>query len=222
MSHSDPTSGSVLRAASIPAGPRWPASLSVIFHWLSVAAMFGALAGGLYVHRLSSCCDVGHWTIYNLHASFGLTVLALVGARALVRLVRPWPALPAHIPLWQSLLARATHTALYVLMIALPLAGWSIVSAPGCCHLNPFVFDLFTLPSLDPAPLSDRSAAFAIHSALAWIAIGAIALHASAALFHHFILKDDILARVVLGLRAMRSRREQTGPRSQISAPWRK
>lgn len=205
-SNPDPASGSVLRADPAVPGPRWPASLSVVFHWLSMAAMFGALAGGLFVHRLSSCCDAGYRTVYNLHATLGLTVLALVAARILVRLVRPWPALPAHMPVWQKLLAHGTHTALYVLMIALPLAGWSIVSAPGCCRLNPFVFDLFTLPGLDPAPIPDRTAAFAVHSALAWIAMGAIALHAAAGLFHHFVYKDDTLARVVLGLRAMRDR----------------
>ncbi|MGF3024152.1 cytochrome b [Methylobacterium aquaticum] len=182
--------------------PRWPATLSVIIHWLAAAALFGALAGGLFVHRLSSCCDVGHWTVYNLHASFGLALLALVALRILVRLLRPWPALPGHTPPWQRLIARATHTALYVLMIALPLVGWSIVSAPGCCHINPYVFDWFTLPSLDPAPIPDRTVAFAIHSALAWIAMGVIALHASAALFHHFFYKDDILARIVPSLRS--------------------
>ena len=36
--------------------------------------------------------------------------------------------------------------------------------------------------------------------------MGAIALHAAAGLFHHFVYKDDTLARVVLGLRAMRDR----------------
>lgn len=203
------TSASALRADPAPQGHRWPATLSVILHWLAAAALFGALAGGLYVHRLSSCCQAGHWTIYNLHASFGLALLALVALRVLMRLLRRWPALPAHTPVWQRLIARATHMALYVLMIALPLAGWSIVSAPGCCHINPFVFDQFLLPSLDPAPIPDRASAFTIHSALSWIAMGLIALHASAALFHHVFYKDDILARIVPGLRAKRSRKRQ-------------
>ncbi len=206
------TAGDVTATAghprSVPTrrGARWPATLSVILHWLSATALFGALAGGLYVHRLSSCCAAGHWAAYNLHASLGLALLALVALRALVRLLRPWPALPADTPYWQHLVARATHTALYVLMIALPLAGWSVVSAPGCCHINPFVFDQLVLPSLDPAPIPDRATAFAIHSALAWIAIGLIALHASAAVFHHVFYKDDILARIVPFLRAGRSR----------------
>lgn len=207
-SNPDPST-SALRADPAPQGPRWPATLSVIFHWLAAVAMFGALAGGLFVHRLSSCCDVGHWTVYNLHASFGLALIALVVLRILVRLLRPWPALPEHMPVWQRLTARATHTALYVLMVALPLAGWSIVAAPGCCHLNPYVFDWFVLPSLDPAPIPNRAAAFSLHSVLAWMTMGVIALHASAALFHHFVYRDDILARIVPALRAWRSRREQ-------------
>ena len=55
-------------------------------------------------------------------------------------------------------------------------------------------------------PWAHNSVGAAVHSALAWIAMGAIALHAAAGLFHHFVYKDDTLARVVLGLRAMRDR----------------
>ena len=205
-SNSEGVTASALSSDPALPTPRWPLSASVIFHWLSMAALFGALAGGLFVHRLSSCCSAGHWAIYNLHASLGLTVLALVGARLLVRLVKPWPALPPHMPAWQSFVARATHIALYVLMLAIPMAGWSVVSAPGCCHINPLVFNQFTLPSLDPAPIPDRAASFEMHSALAWIVMGAIALHAGAALFHHFVIKDDILARMILGFRRLRSR----------------
>lgn len=168
--------------------------------------MFGALATGLILHRLSSCCDAGHGTLLNLHASLGLTVLGLVGTRVVARTIWRWPALPANTPLLQSLLARGVHTALYVLMIALPLVGWNVVSVSGCCQVSPFVFNLFTLPSLNPPPIPSWSAAFALHSALAWIVMGAIGLHAAAAFLHHFVFKDDILARVVLGLRAMRSR----------------
>jgi len=184
-----------------------------------MAAMFGALAGGLFVHRLSSCCDVAYRPIYNLHASLGLVVLALVGARIVARLIWPWPGLPSGMSLWQSLLAEATHIALYVLMIALPLVGWSIISAPGCCYPAPFVFNTFTLPRLASTPFPDRSAAFAVHSALGWIAIGAIALHAAAAFLHHFVFKDGTLARVIVDLRAMRSGGKPGGMALKTTAP---
>lgn len=114
--------------------------------------------------------------------------------------------MPDDTPPWQRVAAHVTHTGLYVLMVALPVAGWSVVSAPGCCHINPYVFGLFTLPSLDPAPLPDRAASFAVHSALAWISMGLIALHAAAALLHHFVYKDDTLVRVIPGLRPRRGR----------------
>jgi cytochrome b561 len=204
-SNSDFPPDSILQASPAVPAPRWPASISVVFHWLAMAAMFGALAGGLFVHRLSPCCDVAYRPIYNLHASLGLIVLGLVGVRIVARLIRPWPGLHSDMSLWQSLLAEATHIALYVLMIALPLVGWSIISAPGCCYAAPFVFNTFTLPMLDSTPFPDRAAAFAVHSALAWVAMGAIALHAAAAFLHHFVFKDDTLARVIVDLRPMRS-----------------
>lgn len=91
--------------------------------------------------------------------------------------------------------------------MALPLAGWSVVSAPGCCPPNPFVFGLFTLPSLDPASIPDRAAAFAVHSTLAWIAVALIAVHAAVALLHHFVYKDDSLALAVEPTRRRRAGR---------------
>jgi len=171
--------------------------------------MFGALAAGLSVHRLSS--GISYSTLYNLHASLGLTVLALAGVRIAARLIWRWPALPPGMSLWQRLLADATHTALYVLMVALPLVGWSIISAPGCCYFAPFVFDSFTLSRLPSTPFPDRAAAFSVHSALAWIAMGAIAMHTAAALLHHFVFKDDTLAHVIVDLRAMRSGGKKAG-----------
>jgi cytochrome b561 len=171
--------------------------------------MFGALAAGLSVHRLSS--GISYSTLYNLHASLGLTVLALAGVRIVARLIWRWPALPPGMTLWQRLLADATHTALYVLMVALPLVGWSIISAPGCCYFAPFVFNSFTLPKLASTPFPDRAAAFAVHSTLAWIAMGAIALHTAAALLHHFVFKDDTLAHVIIDLRATRSEGNEEG-----------
>jgi cytochrome b561 len=170
--------------------------------------MFGALAAGLWVHRLS---NVAYTTGYNLHASLGLTVLALAGVRLVGRLIWPWRELPPDMSLWERLLADAMHIALYVLMIALPLVGWSIISAPGCCYFAPFVFNSFTLPRLPSTKFPDRAAAFAVHSTLAWIAMGAIALHTAAALLHQFVFKDETLANVIVDLRAMRSGGNKAG-----------
>ncbi len=111
------------------------------------------LAGGhICASVYRSCCGVSHRPIYNLHASLGLAVLALFGARIIARFIWPWPGLPDDMSFWQKLLAEAVHVALYALMIALPLVGWSVISAPGCCYARPFVFDSFVLPRLASTP----------------------------------------------------------------------
>jgi cytochrome b561 len=55
------------------------------------------------------------------HAGYGLRVVLRRGA----------PSLPADLPLWQSISAKASHYLLYALLIAMPLVGWSMLSAGG-------------------------------------------------------------------------------------------
>ena len=79
------------------------------------------------------------------HMSIGLTILVLSLARLTLRLtVRP-PPLPADMPGWEKGLARVTHVVFYLLIIGIPLGGWTLAS------LNPrpiLYFGLFTWPHL--------------------------------------------------------------------------
>ena len=144
---------------------------------------------------------------YQLHKSIGLTILVLSVLRLVWRLVHRFPPLPEHMPGWEKAAARASHVLLYVVMLGMPITGWIYVSAGWNHRLDiPFAvptlwFGLFQwphLPGLPEASDATRSAAaaasMAIHSRLAWGAVALVALHVAAALKHHFLDRDGVLA----------------------------
>ena len=88
---------------------------------------------------------------------------------------------------------KLTHLALYAMMVGLPLLGMLSVFARG----KPIDFGLFQLVM----PLGDLIGPYAramksAHEALAYGILLLAFVHAVAALGHHYVLKDDVLARM--------------------------
>ena len=124
-----------------------------------------------------------------------MTILVLTLARIVWRLMNPALPLPDHTPRWQKILARTTHVLFYVLLLALPLAGWASSSAAGRAVEW---FGLFSWPNL-PVPL-DRSLArtfLNVHEAGVKVLYVVLALHVAGALKHHFLDRDNILHRML-------------------------
>jgi len=128
-------------------------------------------------------------------------VLLAVALRLAWRLGHQPPALPPNMPSLERRAASAAHVLLYGLLFGLPLIGWALVSVSVLAiptvlygvvpwpHL-PF---LSTLP--DKAPVE---AAFKLaHAYGAYALIALVAGHAAAALRHHFIVRDDVLLRML-------------------------
>ena len=95
-------------------------------------------------------------------------------------------------------MASATHWALYLLLIAMPLSGWAMVSGPdGRRPLTWFgVFDIPYLPATEAA----AAGAHAAHGLFGWMMTALVALHVAAALRHQFLLRDGLLARMIPSL----------------------
>ncbi|BBF68703.1 cytochrome b [Sphingomonas bisphenolicum] len=135
------------------------------------------------------------WAVMPVHKSIGLTVLALTLVRIVWRLTHPAPPLPAAMPAWEKGAAHATHVLFYALMLILPLSGW-IMSSAGTRPLNWFfLFDVpkFGVGKEDAIVGLSRGA----HELLPWLWVALILLHVGAALRHHFMLKDDVLRRML-------------------------
>jgi len=125
----------------------------------------------------------------QLHETLGICVLTLVVLRMLWRAVDKHPESPA-VPRWMRVSAWAVQAALYVLLLAVPLTAIAGAWLEG--HALTFLFGMVVPP---PVPKSHALGAkiAEVHTwlgdAILWVA-GA---HAAAALFHHFLLKDNVL-----------------------------
>jgi cytochrome b561 len=161
-------------------------------HWIMAAFVLSIVPIGLTMTRLPS--GKLQDNLFVVHESFGATILALACVRLAVRLIRgvpePYPGLPP----WQRLAADISHRTLYVLVIVVPLLGWSGASA----YRAPIsVYGLFDLPPILAAnrPLSD--VLFGIHMAGAYLLTAIVVVHIGAALMHGFVHRDGVLARML-------------------------
>jgi len=133
-------------------------------------------------------------TLYLVHKSVGMTVLALAIVRIIWRFMHKPPAFPATMPVVEQWLARITHWGLYVLIFAMPLSGWLWSSAAG--RGVPW-FGLFTFPALMGE--NERLGDFfhETHELLAWVLFGFALFHILAALWHAVVKKDGVLQRML-------------------------
>ena len=118
----------------------------------------------------------------------GLTILLLVLFRIVWRLTHPAPPLPANMPQWERLLANTVHVVFYVLMLALPLTGWAMVSArPGPIHMWGIPWPHFPgVASLLPDKAAHKSLQHLHVYVLIWVFVINWFLHVAGALKHQF------------------------------------
>jgi cytochrome b561 len=169
---------------------RW-GSVAQFLHWLIVALIITQVVLALSAERLHGMAKLA---MLARHKSVGITILMLAVVRLVWRLVNPTPPLPSTLKPYERVLANFTHTALYVLIFAMPISGWIMTSARG---FPASWFNLFQLPDLVAKNRALYEAMQQTHEALAWT-LGAVAtLHLLAALKHHFVLKDTVLRRML-------------------------
>jgi len=158
-------------------------------HWVTALLVLAAYLyspGGSEQRVYSSSRDFDR----QIHETLGMCVFALAVLRVLWRAVDAHPD-PFNVPRWMGVAAKAAHYALYLLLFSLPLTAITGAWLEG--------HPLTLLAGLEIPPLltlsHDLGAAIAtVHTwlgdAILWIA----GLHALAAFYHHFALKDGVLA----------------------------
>lgn len=170
-------------------------AVAIVLHWLIALAIVTLVVIGIVMTGLPDTELTRKFTLYQWHKSLGITVLLLSLLRLAWRLTHRPPPLPDTLKPWERLAARATHIGFYVLIIVIPLLGWAMVSASPY-NIPTVLYGEIPWPHL-PVP---KSAFEAFKAGHVWLAFGAVALlvlHVAAALKHHYILKDDVLARML-------------------------
>jgi len=162
-------------------------------HWLLFVLVLG-LYGLTYAEGLFQRGDPNRALVWWLHISFGLLLAALVVWRVALRLTKGAPELPDSMTGIERTLAKFGHFALYALLIAIPVLGILLTWFRGDALS---FFGLITIP----APFApDRDTAGTIQELHNLCATGILILagvHALAALWHHFIRKDNVLERML-------------------------
>jgi cytochrome b561 len=168
---------------------------SRVFHWLTVIVVTLAfILGPEHFGQLArQGIDPASRSDIVWHESLGISVLVLTLLRLLWLAFR---SAPPQIPMskWMHLMASLTHLALWTLLLALPITAFLALGSEG--HPLTLLGGL----RIDQFPLIAKStvATWAdwgeVHQflgdAIMWLA----GLHAAAAIYHHLVLKDGVLA----------------------------
>jgi superoxide oxidase len=169
----------------------YPPSL-IALHWATVlilAVLFTAIEVRGYFPKGSATRDL----LIATHKSLGVLVFILVIIRATIRARATRPAIWPQPPAWQNAIATLTHATLYAAMIAMPVLGVMMTSAAG--RATPF-FGLHIPPLI--AENKDLAHQLVdIHEFIGNALYYIIALHAGAALFHHYAMRDNTLVRML-------------------------
>jgi cytochrome b561 len=175
-----------------------------LLHWLTVFSIDLATS------------KASHTVSLQLHRSFGVTVWAVT---LVWRQFARFPNWPTDMPQPMRVAAQGSEYALYALLLAQPILGLLRTNARGDR------VDLFFLGQLPALIGQDRPLArqlLVVHGTVGFLLLGLIALHVSAALFHHFWRRDDTLTAM---LPSAAAHRQTGGPGGTCSPPdqaWRR
>ena len=183
-------------------------SLSIGLHWLMLLLLVAVYAcielRGFFPKGSEPREALKTW-----HYMLGLSVFVLVWLRLLSNIIGHFPRIEPEPPRWQKLSARLMHVALYALMIFMPLAGWLMLSAEG----KPIPFFGLHLPALISESKNVAKLIKEIHVTVGTVGYFLIGLHALAALFHHYVMRDNTLRRM---LPTRRDRNRPLQPRNPL------
>lgn len=136
--------------------------------------------------------------LWDVHKLLGLVILALVLIRLAYRLASGTPPDEPTLEIWQREASHLVHAWIYFLLILIAVLGWLGISLYPAL----VVFDHITIPALMQPDRPTSEAVLTAHVIAVVTLVVILAIHISAALFHHFIRRDDVLRRMLPGLRA--------------------
>jgi cytochrome b561 len=174
---------------------------SRILHWTMAVLILAMLFIG--VGMVASLSDY-HWLV-SIHKPLGVLILVLVAIRLVNRLLSPAPPLPEDMPGWQRFVAHASHVVLYLLMAALPLVGWGMLSA---ARYPIVLYGPVALPPILPHDAALYAMLRTAHTVLAFLLFATFLAHFGAALMHALIYRDGVFP----SMASWKARRTNSSP----------
>ncbi|MCW8330165.1 cytochrome b [Photobacterium sp. SDRW27] len=172
-------------------------SLSIrAIHWLSAATIIGLLILGVYMTPYDIANIEHSESLYFWHKSFGILSFLFVVVRIINKRRHALPELPTTMPKHEKLAAKFAHTALYLLMIVVPVLGYlqsSTYEFSSGIHF--FGIDL---PELVPNNNAIFEITNILHKWASYSLIAVLVAHVAGALKHRFLDKEnDVLNRIL-------------------------
>ncbi|MGH8280862.1 MAG: cytochrome b [Gammaproteobacteria bacterium] len=179
--------------------------IAQLFHWVIVVLVIAQFALGFTAHGLPISLE--RLILLARHKSIGITIFVLVVLRLVWRFYSKPPALPPSPHRFFDTAAHLSHGLLYALLLAMPPVGWLLSSAS---HLTVAWFGWFSLPNLVGPDKRLAHGLLLTHESMAWLLLATITVHVLAALWHHFLLKDSVLLRMLPFTRRAPRKQEST------------
>jgi superoxide oxidase len=166
-------------------------TVSLALHWVMALLMVGVYAS-IELHEAYGRTPTGAM-FESWHTLLGLSILLLVILRLGLRLFQTTPTILPPLVNWQHKLAILMHVALLAFMLVMPMIGWVLLSAEG----HDVMFFRLHLPALAAADREFADSVAEVHEVIGTLGYFLIGFHTAAALFHHYITKDNTLVRML-------------------------
>jgi cytochrome b561 len=163
-------------------------TFTITLHWITAVVVLTLVVSGLLYTQV----EEQHWAapLLRVHRSLGVTIWTLTAVRLAWRVTGArFPEFPSSMTPMHRMGARVSEYALYALLLLQPATG----VAQSIFRGRPFEVFAWNIPAFVPRDLTLVGIFHAAHEIGAWCMIGLVGLHATAALVHHFILRDDVL-----------------------------
>ncbi|MDB5219663.1 MAG: cytochrome [Myxococcaceae bacterium] len=162
---------------------------SRVLHWtMAVAVLAMLLVGGAMVTSL-----VSYQKLIAIHRPLGILIFVLVIIRFVNRQLKPVPPFLATMSPLERLVAMTSERLMYLLMFALPLVGWGMLSA---ARYPIVLYGPIHLPPILPQSAGLYTVLRSTHTLLAYLLFFMFMAHLSAVLFHTLVLRDGLLRRM--------------------------
>jgi superoxide oxidase len=157
-------------------------------HWATSALLIGSYLTAWVISDATKSVEVADVT--RVHRLFGLIILTLTAVRLIWRQRTRMPPLPSDMPRLQQLAAKLNVIGLYALLLVQPLLGLTASMLHGDSMI---LLGGIVVPGGLPIDRPLAHILFSVHGGVASVLLGLIGVHAAAALYHHFVLRDDVL-----------------------------